>query len=86
MQKGLAISPVVNGNNLTVSYSLSQSGSATVSIYDCAGRLMVPTVVRNLNAGGQKEIIALGNMVRGVYFVRVQQNGLRETKAFTITR
>jgi hypothetical protein len=86
MQKGLVISPVVNGNNLTVSYSLSQSGPATVSIYDCAGRLMVPTVVRNLNAGGQKEIIALGNMVRGVYFVRVQQNGLRETKAFTITR
>ena len=86
IQKGLAVMPIVNGNNLSVSYSLAQSGSATVSVFDCAGRVMVPAVVRNLNAGGQKEIIGLGNMVRGVYFVRVEQNGFRETKSFTITR
>lgn len=86
MQKGLAVTPVVNGNNLSVSYSLAQAGSATISVFDCAGRVMVPAVVRNLNAGDQKEIVGLGNMVRGVYFVRVEQNGFRETKSFTITR
>jgi hypothetical protein len=47
---------------------------------------MVPAVVRNLNAGGQKEIIGLGNIGRGVYFVRVEQNGFRETNSFNITR
>jgi hypothetical protein len=86
MQKGLDVMPVVNGNNLTVSYSLAQSGSATIAVFDCAGRVMVPAVVRNLNAGGQKEIIGLGNIGRGVYFVRVEQNGFRETNSFNITR
>jgi hypothetical protein len=86
MQRGLDIMPVVTGNNLTVSYSLAQTGPATISIYDCAGRLMVPSIIRNMNSGSQKEIIGLGNMGRGVYFVRVEQNGFRETKSFTITR
>jgi hypothetical protein len=86
MQKGLEVMPVVIGNNLIVSYSLAQSGTATVSIYDCAGRIMVPSIIRNLNAGTQKQSIGLGNMGRGVYYIRVEQSGLRETKSFTITR
>jgi hypothetical protein len=84
--KGFDLIPIVNGNSLTVSYSLRQAGPATVSIYDCAGRLMVPAIIRNLNAGIQKEIIGLGNMSPGMHFVRVEQNGLREIKPFTITR
>jgi hypothetical protein len=86
MQNGFELMPVVNENNLTVSYSLAQAGPATVSVYDCAGRAIVPAVVRNLNAGRQKEMINLGNFGRGVYFVRVEQNGFRDTKSFTLTR
>jgi hypothetical protein len=86
LNKGLDIMPVVTGNNLTVSYSLAQAGPTTVSVFDCAGRVAVPAIVRNLNAGSQKQSIGLGNMGRGVYFVRVEQNGLREIKSFTITR
>jgi hypothetical protein len=84
--QGLDVIPVVNGNNLTVSYSLRQAGPTTVSIYDCAGRLMVPAIIRNLSAGSQKETIGLGNMSPGMHFIRVEQNGQREIKSFTITR
>jgi hypothetical protein len=85
-QKGFGLLPVVTGNNMTVSYSLRQAGPATVSVFDCAGRAMVPAVVRNLNAGSQKQSISLGTIGRGVYFVRVEQNGLCETTSFTLTR
>ncbi len=85
VQKGHAVMPVVNGTNLSVSCSPAQAGPAAISVFDCAGRVMV-SVVRNLNAGGRTEIISLGNIGRGVYFVTVEQNGLRETKSFTITR
>jgi hypothetical protein len=86
IQKGLDIIPVVNGNNLSVSYSLAQSGPTTVSVYDCAGRATIPSIVRTLNAGSQKQSIGLGNMGRGVYYIRVEQNGFREVKPFTLTR
>jgi hypothetical protein len=85
-QKGLAVMPAVNGNNLSVSYSLAQAAPTTVSVYDCAGRLMVPAIVRNMNSGSQKEMIDLGNIGRGVYYVRVEQNGIREIKSFMLTR
>jgi hypothetical protein len=84
VQKGFEILPVVNGNNLTVSYSLRQAGPVTVSVFDCAGRAMVPAAVRNLNAGDQKQTINLGAMGRGVYFVRVEQNGIRSVVPFNI--
>ena len=86
LNKGLDVMPVINQNNLSVSYSLTQAGRTTVSVYDCAGRAMVPSISRNMNAGAQKQIVGIGNMGRGVYFVRVEQNGFRETKSFTITR
>jgi hypothetical protein len=86
MNNGFELMPVIIQNNLSVSYSLAQAGRTTVSVYDCAGRAMVPSISRNMNAGAQKQIVGIGNMGRGVYFVRVEQNGLRETKSFTITR
>jgi hypothetical protein len=85
-QKGFGIIPIVNGNNLAVSYSLAQSGPAKISIYDCAGKLMVPVIFRNMNSGSQKEIIGLGKIGRGVYYVRIEQNGSREIKSFMLTR
>jgi hypothetical protein len=84
-RNGFAVTAFVNKSALSVSYSLAQAGPAAISVFDCAGRAMV-SVVRNLNAGGRTETIGLGKTVRGVYFVTVEQNGLRETKSFTITR
>jgi hypothetical protein len=84
-QKAFDVRPVITGTNLTVSYSLAQAGRTTVAVYDCAGRAMVPSIARTMNAGAHKQIVGLGNMGHGVYFVRVEQNGLRETKSFTVT-
>jgi hypothetical protein len=83
-QRGLEIMPVVNGSNLFVSYSLAQAGQTAVSVFDCAGRVIVPSIVRNLTAGSQKQIISLGKISRGVYFVRVEQNGLHSVSPFNI--
>jgi hypothetical protein len=84
VQKGFDIKPVINGNNLAVSFSLMQAGPTTVSVFDCAGRAMAPAIVRNLNAGSQKQTINLGNISRGVYFVRVEQNGIKSVSPFNI--
>jgi hypothetical protein len=85
-QKAFDVRPIITGTNLTVSYSLSQAGRTTVSVFDCAGRTAASAIASNLNAGNQKQIFGLGNMGPGVYFVRVEQNGFRETKSFTTTR
>jgi hypothetical protein len=84
MHNGFELMPVVNGNNLSVSYSLAQAGPTTVSVYDCAGRVIVPAIVRSMNAGSQKQTINLGNVSRGVYFVRVEQNGIKSVSPFNI--
>jgi hypothetical protein len=84
--KGLTVTPVVNGSNLTVSYSLAQAGISKISVFDCAGRSATPAIIRSQNAGSQKETIGLSNLGTGVHFVRVEHNGLREIKSFTVTR
>jgi hypothetical protein len=32
---------------------------------------MAPAMVKNLNVGNQRQIIGMGNMGRGIYFIRI---------------
>lgn len=86
MQKGFAVMPIVNGKDLSVSYSLIQAGLTTVSVFDCAGRDLVPVTTQNLTAGSHVQKFDLSNRGTGVHFVRIEQNGLSETRSFTLTR
>ncbi|HUI92799.1 MAG TPA: hypothetical protein VLX68_11180 [Chitinivibrionales bacterium] len=85
-QKGFGIVPIVKGDKLSVSFSLDQTGLVAVSLFDCAGRAAAPAIVKTLNAGRQKQDMGLGGLLRGLYFVRVEQNGLREVKSIPVAR
>jgi hypothetical protein len=86
VQNGFEVMPVVNGNNLTLSYSLAQAGVSRISVYDCAGRLMAPAIIKNQYAGTCTQTIGLSSLGTGVHFVRVEHSGLSEIKSFTVTR
>jgi hypothetical protein len=85
-QKAFEVLPVLSGNNLIVSYSLRQAGNAAVSVFDCSGKMIATSTARNQNPGAQKQSISLKNVGRGVYFVTIEQNGLRQSQSFSITR
>jgi hypothetical protein len=83
---GLDVKPSVSGKDMAISYSLNQAGPVTVSVFNCAGRASAPAIIKNLNAGRHTQSFGLSNMGTGVHFVRVEHNGVREIKSFTITR
>jgi hypothetical protein len=81
---GLAAS--ANGNNLTLSYAAGQAGPARISVVDCAGRAVLSALDYCATAGSRTKMIPLQDVRRGVYFVKVEQNGLKETKSIFLAR
>jgi hypothetical protein len=84
--KGFAISPVVKGNSLTLSYSLPQAGLTSISVFDCAGRMEISGAATMVSAGNHSATIGLNGLGKGVHFVRVKQNGTAVTRSFTVAR
>jgi hypothetical protein len=83
---GLSVKSMLKGNDVAVSYSLNQAGPVTVSVFDCAGRSAAPAIIRNMTAGPHAQEIKLSDLAAGVHFVRVEHNGITETRSFTIAR
>jgi len=86
----LALSRAVwnsGGNALAVSFSLPRRGSATVEMFDAAGRRLARHALEGLEPGAhQLDLPAHGALESGVYFVRVSQSGDAVGGRFTIVR
>lgn len=85
-QEGLGLVAIVNEGNLTMSYSASQAGPARISVVDCAGRAVLSALDYCATSGSRTKMIPLRDVHQGVYFVKVEQNGLKETKSIFLTR
>jgi hypothetical protein len=85
-QEGLGLVAIANGNNLTLSYAAGQAGPARISVVDCAGRAVLSALDYCATAGSRTKMIPLQDVRRGVYFVKVEQNGLKETKSIFLAR
>jgi hypothetical protein len=82
--KGFSVTAKVNKNILALSYALDRAGATVVTVFDCAGRAVVPPSVKQCGAGSHSQTIDLGKTGRGVYFVKVEQNGVRQVRSFSI--
>jgi flagellar hook assembly protein FlgD len=63
-------------DNSTVSYRLDESAQVTISVYDVKGNLVKTLVNKNLKAGSYTQSWNGGNLLKGIYFVKVSKNGV----------
>jgi hypothetical protein len=76
----------LSGGRLTVSYNAGAAASARISLVDCAGKTVLPSVDGNGPAGSRSASLDVRNLRRGVYFVNVERCGGRETRSVLIAR
>ena len=74
------------GNKLAVCYDLKDPGRTTISVFDCAGRMLFPVLAVNASSGSHTQTIRLNKCGPGVHFVRMEQNGISRVKSFFVTR
>jgi CubicO group peptidase (beta-lactamase class C family) len=79
-------SPNPFGVATDISYYLPSSGDVSVAIYDVSGRL-VETVLRGSESGGLHSVRwNAGRMPPGIYFVRLESQGISESRKLLVVR
>ena len=73
------------GNSLAVCYDLNVPGYTIFSVFDCAGRLVIPAVQGSRSAGSHTLTLDLKQCGRGVHFIRLEQNGTSRVKSFFVS-
>ena len=71
----ISLSPNPSDENVTLAFVLEQSGNATISVYDIAGREIQKPVNEQFSQGKQQRIINTENFAPGAYFVQISVNG-----------
>jgi hypothetical protein len=77
---------VLSGDVLKLSYNRTGPGDSRISLVNCAGKTIASSIESRGVAGLQSCTFNLRTVGRGVYFVEVEQNGLREVRSLTTTR
>jgi flagellar hook assembly protein FlgD len=75
----------------TVSFTLAQSGSASIRIYDTRGRLVRTLVDENMPAGEHTRVWEGRNdrgrsVASGLYLVEFRTRGVREVRRVTLLK
>ena len=83
-EHGVKIRPMAN--MLAVSFNQAQAGRASFSIIDCKGKLTGNRITKFLMSGTQSQILPVGNLSPGVYFMRMEHNGIMSASRFLIAR
>jgi hypothetical protein len=74
------------GNDLVVSYVLNEAGRATISVFDCTGRMVIPAATGSASSGCHTQTLNLKMCGPGVHFLKIEQNGISRVKSFYVTR
>ena len=75
------------GSLMTLRYTLPAAGPVLISLFDVVGRNVRTLVSSEASAAGENNIFLDGNTLpAGMYFVRVEANGVIETQKLTICR
>jgi len=70
----LMVAPNPAASKATLSFGMAVSGSATLSVINQTGAIVVTKTI-GVNAGDNTKELDLSTMANGIYFVRLQANG-----------
>ncbi|MGZ3853528.1 MAG: T9SS type A sorting domain-containing protein, partial [Flavisolibacter sp.] len=70
----LLVSPNPAASKATLSFGMAVSGSATLSVINQTGAVVVTKTI-GVNAGDNSKDLDLSTLANGIYFVRLQANG-----------
>ena len=82
---GISFSPNPSDENTNLSFLLTKSGEATISVYDVAGREMLKPVSREFAAGKQQVTLDTRNLSPGIYMVQIAMNGQQVNSRMFVT-
>ena len=64
----------------TIRYNLSENSKVKISIYDCSGRLISQILNKRQNAGNYEIVWNADGLASGLYFYRLESNGITITR------
>lgn len=73
--QSLNASPNPADDNLTVSFATAAPGTATITLFDAAGRVASLQSVNVTSAGSNRTDINTSNLSQGIYLVKIAVNG-----------
>lgn len=82
----LTVMPSVGSGNFKITYSIYHRGSATLKIYDAAGRMVYNKIESDRKAGTYETIFNARGLANGVYFVNLKTEESSEVKKFLLVR
>ncbi len=82
----LGVKAVVSDAVLTATFTLPTSGLTKISVVDCLGRTVIAGEPKNMASGMQSEVIGVGTIGKGVYFVHLEHNSASAVVPFSAVR
>lgn len=70
----------------TISFDLPEAGNVSLKVYDIAGREVAKLMNGYQNAGNHEVIFDAEGLTSGVYFVRLEAGGFRQTKKILLIK
>ncbi|MEO0226777.1 MAG: S8 family serine peptidase [candidate division WOR-3 bacterium] len=86
LPRSLNVIPSVGRDNFKISYNIYRSGPVNLRIYDASGRLVYQKSEPMVKPGAYERIFSANKIASGVYFVRLDSDGLIETTKFLIVK
>jgi hypothetical protein len=83
--EAMALRTFLASRTLSVSFNLPEAGNTSLSIINCRGKVLNPTV-RVLSEGAQTQSVPVAGISPGVYYLRLEHNGISAESRFVITR
>jgi hypothetical protein len=80
----LQVTTSQSGKRLLVNYTARKAGAAILNLFDCSGKAVIPCVERTLQAGSHVQTLDMSAVGSGVYFLQVEQNGIKTTSSFML--
>lgn len=68
----------------TMAFTLPEKGTATITVYDLAGRLVATVADGQFDAGRNAVAVPLTNMSPGVYIYRLDAAGMTATRKMVV--
>ena len=81
----LSISPIPATTNASVSFTLPQASTVTLSLYDMSGKFVKQIAQTEYSSGSYSLPIGIEGLASGDYVIELQAGSLRLTKHFIVT-